>query len=96
MGKNSEFEKFKSGMSLPSTRSLGAAIGVGNREREVEDRPVRPSTGKTTDPTKKQVSHYMDEHLLEQLGILKAKSKKSMSALYEEAVYDLLIKYGMR
>ena len=38
----------------------------------------------------------MDEHLLEQLGILKAKSKKYMSALYEEAIYDLLIKYGMR
>ena len=94
MSKNSEFEKFKNGMSLPTTRSLGAAIGVGgNRDKEIVE---RPSTGKTTDPTKKQVSHYMDEHLLEQLGILKAKSKKSMSALYEEAIYDLLIKYGMR
>lgn len=92
MSKNSEFEKFKNGMSLPVTRSLGAAIS-GTRERETVE---RPASGKTTDPTKKQVSHYMDEHLLEQLGILKAKSKKSFSELYEEAVYDLLIKYGMR
>lgn len=93
MSKNSEFEKFKSGMSLPTTRSLGAAIGVGgSREEKVE----RPASGKTTDPTKKQVSHYMDEHLLEQLGILKAKSRKSMSALYEEAIYDLLQKYNIR
>ncbi|MCQ2177805.1 MAG: hypothetical protein MJY42_02840 [Bacteroidales bacterium] len=87
MAKVSEFEKFKSGLSgNPTTRSLGAAI---SRKTEA---PV--ITGKTTDPNKKQVSHYMDEHLLEQLGILKVKSRKSMSALYEEAIYDLLKKYG--
>lgn len=87
MAKVSEFEKFKSGLSgNPTSRSLGAAI-KGNQEAPAV-------SGKTTDPNKKQVSHYMDEHLLEQLGILKVKSKKSMSALYEEAVYDLLKKYG--
>jgi len=88
MSKSSEFEKFKSGMN-PTTRSLGAALAPKAEVSAV-------STGKTTDPTKKQVSHYMDEHLLEQLGILKAKSRKSMSALYEEAIYDLLQKYNIR
>ncbi len=88
MSKSSEFEKFKSGMN-PTSRSLGAALAPRT------EAPVA-STGKTTDPSKKQVSHYMDEHLLEQLGVLKAKSHKSMSALYEEAIYDLLQKYNIR
>lgn len=88
MSKASEFEKFKSGMSSSPSRSLGAALAPKREE------PV--ASGKTTDPTKKQVSHYMDEHLLEQLGILKAKTRKSMSALYEEAIYDLLQKYNAR
>lgn len=90
MAKVSEFEKFKSGLSAASSRSLGAALSPRGEE------PVVASTGKTTDPTKKQVSHYMDEHLLDQLAMLKIKSKKSMSALYEEAIYDLLQKYNIR
>ena len=87
MATRNEFEKFKSGMN-PTTRSLGAALAPkADNER---------TSSKTTDPNKKQVSHYMDRHLLESLGVLEARSGKSMSVLYEEAIFDLLQKYNVR
>lgn len=93
MGK-SEFDKFKKGMA-GGGRSLGDALGLGGSSVNMKDQKVvETPTGKTTDPSKKQVSHYIDKSLAIKLNMLKAVSGKSMSELYEEAVMDLLAKHS--
>lgn len=81
-----EFQKFKNTMN-PTVKSLGAALSSTTKVVEAK--------GKTTDPSKKQVSHYMDRTLLELLGVLKARSGRTMSELYEEAISDILAKYNI-
>ena len=102
MASNSEFAKFKRTLN-PTNRSLGAALAPREEQAAKEEvvsreevAPREEISTKTTNPDKKQVSHYMDRGLLESLGVLKARSGKSMSTLYEEAIIDLLEKYNVK
>lgn len=86
MGKVDQFERFKQGMKAPS---LGAALEASEKsepQRKV-DAPAARSAAK------KQVSHYLDSELIMNLTILKARTGRSVSELYEEAIQDLLHKY---
>lgn len=88
MARQSEFDKFKSGMA--ATRSLGAALHQTERPAPVAERVQ----GARKPASKKQVSFYIDQDLYDEVAMLKATTRKSFSDIYEEALRDILSKYG--
>lgn len=86
---NKEFEKFKNGLNgnKTNTMTLKSALSSPGPVHSIN------SNAKTIN-RKKQVSFYLDQSILERLGILKAKTQRSFSDFYEEALLELLKKYG--
>lgn len=91
MSSNKEFEKFKSGLSgaTRNAPSLGAALASPSAAKAT----AKPAAA-NAQSRKKQVSFYLDQSILERLGILKAKTQRSFCEFYEEALLALLEKYG--
>lgn len=101
--KNDPFERFRN-LTLGSGNSLSDAIsGVARRDESHEEHeeavniassptPVQPKVSKNA--TRKLVSFHLDKAVYLKLGMLKVEMGTTYDDLYNEAVNDLLAKYG--
>lgn len=98
--KNDPFERFRN-LTLGSDNSLSDAIsGAARRDESHEEAvniasspaPVQPKVSKNA--TRKLVSFHLDKAVYLKLGMLKVEMGTTYDDLYNEAVNDLLAKYG--
>lgn len=94
--KSDPFDKFREA-TLGSGGALSGALG--NKTRSVEPRPsdeeARPSAVKQSKNSDRTlVSFHIDRETFRRLGILKFELGTKYDVLYNEAVEDLLRKYG--
>lgn len=101
--KNDPFERFRN-LTLGSDTSLSDAIsGAARRDESHEEHeeavpipssptPVQPKASKNAN--RKLVSFHLDKTVYLKLGMLKVEMGTTYDDLYNEAVNDLLAKYG--
>lgn len=101
--KNDPFERFRN-LTLGSDTSLSDAIsGAARRDESHEEHeeavpipssptPVQPKASKNAN--RKLVSFHLDKAVYLKLGMLKVEMGTTYDDLYNEAVNDLLAKYG--
>lgn len=101
--KNDPFERFRN-LTLGSDTSLSDAIsGAARRDEGHEEHeeavpipssptPVQPKASKNAN--RKLVSFHLDKAVYLKLGMLKVEMGTTYDDLYNEAVNDLLAKYG--
>ncbi len=87
------FDKFREA-TLGSGALSGALSGAASprTEREVETQPSPAKVSKNAD--RKLVSFHIDKDIFLKLGQLKFESGTKYDELYNEAIRDLLVKYG--
>ena len=92
--KTDPFEKFREATLGGSP--LSNAISAGSDpERSRSDEPARPSpVKKSKNEDRKLVSFHIDKDIFHSLGQLKFEMGTKYDELYNEAVKDLLKKYG--
>jgi len=94
--KQDPFEKFRAATLGGGNALSGALTGAGSPKTEREEDASRPSpavkVSKNAD--RKLVSFHIDKDTFLKLGQLKFESGTKYDELYNEAVRDLLVKYG--
>ena len=90
------FEKFREA-TLGGGKALSSALSGPDTPRETrpESSPLpSPAPKVSKNATRKLVSFHIDEDIFRKLGQLKFELGKKYDELYNEAVRDLLVKYG--
>lgn len=99
MAKKNDFEEFMRDLGASSQGSLSDAFGESSSKPFAPPAKASAVAGagpgrlKTTDPSKRQVSHYVDKDILTRLGIFKAVHHVSVSEIYERALVMFLDHY---
>ncbi len=101
MAKKNDFDEFMRDLGAPVGGGLSESFGTSASRPYVS--PSKEAAGrvgesarsghKTTDPSKRQVSHYIDKDLLTRVGIFKAVHHVSVSEIYERALVMFLDYY---
>ena len=92
--KTDPFDKFRSA-TLGGDKALsGALSGVGTREERTVPSPAPVVKKESKNANRKMVSFHIDSDVFLKLGQLKFEMGTKYDELYNEAVRDLLVKYG--
>ena len=94
--KNDPFDKFREA-TLGGGNTLGAALSGGSEphvERESIQVIPSPAVKKSKNSNRTLKSFHIDNELFKKLGQIKYENGISYDDLYNEAVRDLLVKYG--
>jgi len=107
--KTDPFEKFRNA-TLGDGNSLSGALSGGTHKEEVDtplpsSAPTAPTAPQVITPvatpakvsknaTRKMVSFHVDAEIFRRLGQLKFEMGTKYDDLYNEAIRDLLVKYG--
>ena len=87
------FDKFREA-TLGGGNTLGAALSGGS-ESHIERRPVSPAPAKKSKNENRTLkSFHVDNDMFRKLGQIKFEMGISYDELYNEAIRDLLVKYG--
>ena len=97
MAKNNDpFEKFRKatlGDGSPLSGALQAAA-VRSEDRIAEETPLPSPAKKSKNEDRKLVSFHIDKEVFLKLGQMKFEIGTKYDDLYNEAIRDLLVKYG--
>ncbi|MBQ9174094.1 MAG: hypothetical protein IJ161_10240 [Bacteroidales bacterium] len=86
------FEKFRTA-TLSSGNALSGALHGAADESRTASSPL-PSRKESKNANRKMVSFHIDQEVFRKLGQLKFEMGTKYDDLYNEAITDLLIKYG--
>lgn len=94
--KTDPFDKFREatlGGGSPLSGALHGAA-VRNEERKAEEAPLPSPARRSKNEDRKLVSFHIDKDVFLKLGQLKFEMGTKYDDLYNEAIRDLLVKYG--
>lgn len=92
--KTDPFDKFRTATLGGDNALSGALSGIGAREQREAPSPAPSAKKESKNANRKMVSFHIDADVFLKLGQLKFEMGTKYDELYNEAIRDLLVKYG--